>query len=543
MNNLDQPYAAAASPQIRLHAVESPDLLALNRAIRDVERAAQGEGTAEIIRTYLSAAKSARFVLAATPVAGSSPSLRLAALAARARASEDELKWRVSATVYAKFKAIPPCLEKLSFEEKSPLAIKFKEILEQDGHSSSNGLVFPDSAALRHAEPWARERGYESLLTPAALRGADFYERLYFFGSPRWLIRAAGDFLFATPRCAQMDVIGYRWSDLSVRANPVFVRTTARKAQEEAQGKTPLVINAPAGSVGEGSGSPTVTDDPDAFELPAIDVQAWLRSRPTNQRLPGFEEGDDEIEARLIMLAGAYSVFLPFADDAKSFVAYLDDRGSARFQDGGEEEEELASVRRVFNRDLEEGDFILLRTEASGDIVPVVADNLMGPVVTAQRRGDQKRWKSALRERLTTLGSEQLCDELKQNGAIRATQTNVRNWMHGRSIRPAADEDLRAILRTVGLGGDEIRYFETAAFLLGMHHSAGSQVKRMLISEVRKADHSALRKSGFMTFRLEGVAAGATMTVYRIERIVPDVVTARFSQVNVVFEQKDTGWQ
>ena len=120
MISVDRIYAATAAPRIRLHPVEGRDLLALNRAVRETERMAHGENTLETIATYISSAKSARFVLAATPLPGGASNLRLASLAARARASEDELRGRVSAAVLERFKAIAPAIEQTLPSREEP---------------------------------------------------------------------------------------------------------------------------------------------------------------------------------------------------------------------------------------------------------------------------------------------------------------------------------------------------------------------------------------------------------------------------------------
>lgn len=535
MINVDQIYEATAAPSHRLHPVESPHLLALNRAVRETERIAREENTIEIVSTYLSPAKSVRFLLAATPLPGAAQSLRLASLATRASASEDELKWRVSAGVLARFREIAPALDKLSREETSPIATKLLEIWGS-APTSDLALAFPDAGSRRHSEQWALDHGFECLLTPAALRGSVFHQHLFVLGSPRWYVRAGGSFIFQTPRCARMDVIGYRWTDINIRKEPAFIAAGGAPIRDEPRQQT--VVEVPIGN--HSSPVPEAADAADAFELPSIDVQSWLRSRNSHPKLPGLEDADEEVDAKLVMLAGAHSVFLPFTEEARSFVAYL---ASTPTNNNDDEEEELASVRRTANRELEVGDFILLRSSEAGDIIPETADNIMGPTMASQRRGHQKRWKDGLRSRLKSVGSEVLSEELRAAGAVRATYTNIRNWMNSRSLRPAADEDFQSILKVVGLGSDTATYFENAAFLLSLHHSAGNQVRRLLIAEVRKANHTVLRRTGMMTFRLQEIADGASMTAYRIERILPEIVKANYGQVNTVFEQKDCQWQ
>lgn len=545
MDAVDQIYAATAAPRIKIHSIGDNTLFRLSRAIRDVDRTAHEEGVGELIGPRLSIAKAIRFVLSASPLPGASPHLRLAAAAKKLAFTENELRFRSSERIVHLFSQIRPEIEALSRQTTSALGEKFLSVWRTRNASKGRfAIVVPDAKAKVPIDSWLHEvegGNHLKVLTPAALRAGEFYDELFLFGAPRWYINNAGDFLFTTPRAMRLSIFGYRWTDLNLKIAPLFHRRAAA-ANGSGEG-SPDTVASPQGikaHVEESGTDPSVTDSEPPFELPAVDVQAIMRSRRSySSPLDAYEE---EIEARLILLAGGDAVLLPYTDDAKSFCADVDER-AVNAADDDDEDEDSATVRRVLNKQIEVGDFILLRTGGGGDLLPVVADSLMGEKVAAQRRADQKRWKDALRANEQRFGMDELCRQLAAAGGLRANLTNVRNWMRERNLRPAADADFSAILSVTGLAGDAPRYFLTADQLNSVHHSAGNEIRRKLIAEVKKADLDVLRSSGKMTFHLEGVAAGASMTAYRIERILPDIVMARAHEVNDVFEQKDTPWQ
>ncbi len=545
MDAVDQIYAAAAAPRIKIHSIGDSTLFRLSRAIREVDRTAQEEGISELIGPRLSIAKAIRFVLSASPLPGASPHLRLAAAAKKLVLTENELRFRSSERMVQLFCRIRPEIEALSVQTTSALNEKFLSVWHT--HNASKGrfaIVVPDAKAKFPTDSWVQEMETGTrlkVLTPAALRSGEFYDELFLFGAPRWYIRNAGDFLFTTPRSSRLSVFGYRWTDLNLNIEPLFHRRVVggSSSGERSSGPTTSEQGIKA-QVEESGAGPIVTDSEPPFELPAVDVQAIMRSRRTHSS--PMDACEEEIEARLIVLAGGDAVLLPYTDEAKSFTADVHER-AVNAADEDDDDEDSATVRRVLNKQIEVGDFILLRTGGGGDLLPIVADSLMGKEVAAQRRADQKRWKDALRAYERRFGIDELCRQLAATGGLRANPTNVRTWMRERNLRPAADADFSAILSVAGLAVDATRYFLTADQLNSVHHSAGNEIRRKLIAEVKKADLDALRSSGKMTFHLEAVAAEASMTAYRIERILPDIVMARTHEVNDVFEQKDAPWQ
>ncbi len=128
-----------------------------------------------------------------------------------------------------------------------------------------------------------------------------------------------------------------------------------------------------------------------------------------------------------------------------------------------------------------------------------------------------------------------VCDRLRGNGANHASPSNLRNWIRARTIRPDSDEDFAAIFRTTGLEHRAAEFVASAVAINSAHRSAGFKIRKLLIAKVRKADLRKMRASGKMEFRLEELSNDASMTAYRIERILPDMVHARLHELNDVF--------
>ena len=149
----------------------------------------------------------------------------------------------------------------------------------------------------------------------------------------------------------------------------------------------------------------------------------------------------------------------------------------------------------------------------------------------------------ALRKISNKEGTEDLCVLLRRAGATHASPTNLRNWIRERTIRPDADEVFHAILQVCGLAARHEAFFETANLLNSMHRKAGFRVRKLLIAEVNGADLSGLTSNGKMTFMLKDVSDEASMTAYRIERILPDPLVARLHEVNEVFVREEELWQ
>ena len=551
MLNIDLLYASCAAPEVHAHPAENTHLRRLTRAIKETDRIARAEGVEQQVHRTLARTRAIRFALIASPISGNDDSLRLESLAQRLASAAQELRMTVSAEVVAAFSKLPPLVSAIAQETESPLGETLLNLLRaRKRESKTCAIVLPQPSLKSAAELWIQRFTDKSVsvqvLTPSMLRGAEYFDELFIFGAPRWYLRSSGDFLFATPRAKKVHILGYSWTDLSLRLEPLFRTAPAPVAGgpgavgDAASSPAPnrvVVPPTPIESIGEEQAGPEDEDDPTNDIL--IDVQAMLNRRRANQ-IPDPDH-EEEVEARIALLAGGEAVLLPWTDDAKTFCANFDRKLSAR--SATEDDEEAGTIRRQLNQELQAGDFIILRTGSAGDILPQVADSIMGPLFAKAQRKQQKEWKMALRKAAGKVGTEDLCVLLRKAGATHASQTNLRNWMRERTIRPDSDEDFHAILQVCELEARHEAFFETANLLNTMHRKAGFRIRKLLIAEVNRADLSELASKGRMTFMLKDVSDEASMTAYRIERILPDPLVARLHEVNDVFVREEELWQ
>lgn len=548
MLTIDRLYSSCAVPRIKVHSVQDSLIRKLTRVIRETSRAAHEDGLDSEVGRRLAKVKAVRFCLAASPVNGAAARLRLSSFAQRLESEECEIAMTANGRVAEAFALIRPIITELSSQEKSPLGEKLLDHWHQsDRLKLSCAIVVPQNSLKAATEEWLSQFGTEAripVLTPSALRGAEFFDKLFVFGAPRWYLKSSGDFMFATPRTENLHLIGYSWSDLSLNLEPVFHKAASPGGTGSPFGEGSATRDAsrvviPKDPESNAADTPNAAIEEDPDDESSIDAQAILNWRRANQY--GEQGSDEEVEARMVMLSGGDAVILPWTDDAKSFCANFGRKFSGMTTD--EDDEDSGSVRRTLNQELQAGDFIILRTGAAGDILPQVADSIMTEPVAREKRAQQGEWKGSLRSAWSEDGPEALSIAMKAAGATHASVSNIRNWIRERTIRPEADEDFDAILKVCGLHDRRESFFETADLLNSMHRKAGFKVRRLLIAEVKKADLRPLFSAGKMTFKLRDLSDEASMSAYRIERILPNSLTARLHEVNDVFRHEEDLWQ
>ncbi len=210
-------------------------------------------------------------------------------------------------------------------------------------------------------------------------------------------------------------------------------------------------------------------------------------------------------------------------------------------EDEDEDEGELQQIKRISLSRIRPDVFLLLRTEGGGDYIVPIADRILGEKAQDLRMM-QEHWKELLRRAVSTKGLLVVCSKLLFDyGSKRASETNVRNWMSSRTIRPQYDEDFRAIMRLLGLENKEYEYQDTAKQIESAHRKAGFYIRQQLLNQVANADLRELHKKGFMDFELPE-ADGGSLTAFRIEHISPEVSYIPVSRVGRPITMKDLPW-
>jgi hypothetical protein len=163
---------------------------------------------------------------------------------------------------------------------------------------------------------------------------------------------------------------------------------------------------------------------------------------------------------------------------------------------------------------LEPGNLVLMTTSGGGDMIPVVADMILGD--EAQKlRETQSRWKAALRMALYRTDAIEVSAQLKRLGAQKASPSNIRNWCSPRSIgMESFDADLRALLQLIGMEVEYDNITDAIEKLRSAHTSAGFQLQRKLRASLHGKDFTGVFEKGWLEIRGDG---GAAKTVFLVE--------------------------
>ncbi|SVC92523.1 uncharacterized protein METZ01_LOCUS345377, partial [marine metagenome] len=266
------------------------------------------------------------------------------------------------------------------------------------------------------------------VVTPAELANLPAFETLCVLGTPGWYIHRRGEFVLTVPRAQQVLVMHWSWIDvagLPARAEIIGGRTGS-------VGPRP-VPDPPRPS----RGARRVPED----EVPEAVDWRWVRERakPDGDAGDGARDAQEEVEARLFLLAEDHGVWLESVGK-KQDVVEPDLEGDDRIQ-------------AVDVADLDVGHHVLLRTQGGGSLVRVVADDLLG-AFAGPLREDQRRWKRGLRDAHLRYGVDALRRKLEDAGCPNPSPQNVRNWMSLESIRPR-EQNFRAVMKVIGIDDSE----------------------------------------------------------------------------------------
>jgi hypothetical protein len=360
------------------------------------------------------------------------------------------------------------------------------------------------------------------LVNQYQLRDATSYDQLLVTGLRRWY----PDYIFRAPRAKEIHLFRYGWMLDKWEPQPFFICPFDYKHQPSQNGRY---------------GSDHVTGGRDALQedevVDATDVfpqVEWNRISTTILRQAPGEHDQEEVQARLCLLAGGHAVLLDVSEQAKVLV--IDTLGG----DSEEEEDESRQVKRVSMTSLQPGLFLLLRTSGGGDYLVPVADRILADQAP-RMRSMQEEWKSYLRESVAAKGLFEVSLQLIDYGSNKANETNVRNWMSSKNIRPHDYSDFLSIMRLAGLEDKAEHYWKAAHLIDTAHRQAGFQIRKMLLAHVARSDLKELHRTGRMDFELSG-ADGGSLTAFRIEQISPETVTTPLSRTGRVYSIGGIEW-
>jgi hypothetical protein len=227
------------------------------------------------------------------------------------------------------------------------------------------------------------------------------------------------------------------------------------------------------------------------------------RFAPREDETRAILQSGETVEAISLRLGGGWGTY--FQPSSWVWIAEADSEETPPL---------CAGVERITAEELEPDDLILLTTHGGGDMIPPIADQILPNSKSIRDR--QFQWKRALVKRIADQGSDRVISDLEALGAQRATRVNLTNWCSPRLLGMSDFEnDLRAVLKLVGMNNLFKVIGEGIKQLRAAHKSAGAQLQRKLRESLAGEPIGDVFEKGFQGFGEEG---GAEKTVFLVEQ-------------------------
>lgn len=310
-------------------------------------------------------------------------------------------------------------------------------------------LKAPESVAILTRRPRFNKkvetllRGLSSeaefvLLRDTDLRKPAFYDRLILIGPPRWL----DERVLLSVRAPERHFVF-----LDCFWGPEAQRSVLPKEWSIARSKRgPIEEYAPSSS----------DVDPTAADLDDVMTQAQLNTiRHLHHAQPS--DASPIVDALAFRLVSGKVLLL--AADGKVFAL--------------EEGDEGYEVVHCDVDELQDGQFIVLRTVRDRELISELADLLLGQPSLVLRKM-QTLWKEGLRRTVTLHGLERSVELLRRSGmGTLATQNNLRRWMGPNFIHNQSYGKWEILMRFVGLESKAKQLWDDMDTIYKAHRRAG----------------------------------------------------------------------
>jgi hypothetical protein len=524
VNNLvlaDEVYSCSSTARIIRHRVAWPELGALSRAIKVLERSLGDEAHNDYWGSFIRPLRRYVFLISSTPLATDNPAVYAPGILERL---DNHLR-RVNLLypsfagealeILARFTAIAgrggsPLLDEIEKIFEGRVEQKSALVLKETRFTSEAERTIINAPSLKEVE----------VVGTHHLRGDKCYDNIIVLGAPTWY----PEYLFGAARAREIHVVSYAWLRSAWKPEAAFYDT---HSGEDHRSVTAGVPRGEDSSEEAGTGYLISAED----LLPQINLDA-ISERLARRYASGYEY--EMVDASLLSLEGGAAVFIDASDKAKALTIDPDgDVGVRKY--GG-----MSRLRRIPVSYIETGTYILMRTSGGGDYIIPMADKILG-TNAGYIRGCQAHWKGLLREEVARKGLFQVSYDLLELGSIRAEESNIRNWVSSRNIRPEDERDFAAILKLTGLEDKISEYWRNAKALANAHLRAGAIIRRLLLKEVAIADLDELERTGRMGFELPGEDAG-NLTAFRVLAVSVKKYKVPLSNLEDPFESEDDLW-
>jgi hypothetical protein len=233
-------------------------------------------------------------------------------------------------------------------------------------------------------------------------------------------------------------------------------------------------------------------------ELKSVEVQTAIQNILKNQTQNiNSEEMIHPVEAQIVYLENGNFIFA----SKESKIKIIEPEGKG-------------NIHHVCLKDLEEGDYIILRNERDNRLIAETADSEILKEDTDRVRKLQECWKNQLRLLLRRKGMSRLCYELTYRyGMKTAKPASIRNWCSDESIFP---RELPQLLGALGFEQKEaLDIIAAMKKIQSAHIQAGRLISKMLEKEITNEVYRKLLETGSYTFT-STLFKGASFNIERI---------------------------
>jgi hypothetical protein len=456
-----------------------------------IQSSSEWEPVIRQLKTYF-------FHLRSIPVSSDTPSIcpyesieKLSVLSERAESTYPHIAEAVS--------NLQDSVEWLAVSSYSVLRESIDKQLCPDGEELNEGVVLKDRKCLDTVRDQIASSPDSK--KPKVLYYRDIgrtgLDRLHLPGRPWWF----PDHLFRAPPAREVHVYSYAWHRDSVDLEPVFdFGSPLAGSRPEVQ------IVRPEKNIGrEAVDADLESLDSITGTLDPTDWEAVLKKN---------ERSDSRLPARDAVPAGLYHL----EDDLLALMPVGEEKVTTLDLDS----QTPKPVRKPASS-IQPGEFVVIRRDASDDLLRQVANEILGKKKEEVREKERK-WKAQLRARCQETGVKTVANELRRRGVEKASRENVHRWAEGDTIRPRSEDDFRTIMEYIGLKDKHQDYWDALTIIVSAHQRAGYKIRDALLACVKEADVDDLLRRGRMDFTIG--EDSARLTAARVLEMVE--LDARF---------------
>jgi hypothetical protein len=525
LSSASEIYACCDRVKIKRHWADYPELGECCRALKKLEKALGDEAKDEYWESFLRHLRRYQFLLLTLPLPSDHPAIYRSGVF---EALEERLVQ--CDRVYPDFangaRHLLQSYAGLAAQRANP---SLQEIVKLCAMSEQSkiALILKETRFIEDVETMLsleKSLHHIKVVGTQYLRGETCYQDLILLGATRWY----PEHIFSAPRAPEIYIVSYNWIKDEWKPEPAFAGSHLVTASAIPFSRA-AVYERTSEEPGLTGNYPTVEELLPEINLDQLSLEFFSRHSTSD-----FEH--EEIEACLFLLESGTAVFVDASENAKMLVIDLN-------EDVNDEEagQRISPVKRISVSLIEPGMFILLRTNGGGDYVVPLADKILGNQAQ-QIRARQEHWKGLLRVKVREKGLLATSIDLLDRGSVRAEESNVRNWISSRNIRPHDKNDFAAIMKFVGLEDKIDEYWKNTKAILSAHMKAGFHIRKLLLKKVASADLEELQRTGKMDFELRESGAGS-LTAFRIQALSQKHYLVPVSHIGRPFESYEDLWQ